>query len=185
MSEAIRQLVDPETSEIIPVVEASAANKIVNNTDQPVTVTITIDANQQLSYRAKPVNQKSKRRLKWEFSMLNIDSLYEYISKIGLSDNEMAFILFAMVFVDYNCVLCSRETGQYLTTSDLPKLLRWSKSKVIEVVNSLELRDMLVRFNDGRRKCVMMNPELLYRGKFENIEQMIKRYNDCKSNKKG
>lgn len=175
----LRPFADIATGETDNVYVLDGADKsLKNTTDEPITYRDTLQPGESI---AKKTKKQRKFKMPWEYAMINVKELYMYIFQLGLSDREILMMTYLSVLINYDCKVCNVDDGQYMTTSEVAKLCRWSKSKTIDVLKQLELKDVLVRFPYHRSKCVMLNPSLYYRGKSNDYNDVLNTYSQYRS----
>jgi hypothetical protein len=177
-----KKLFTPETGEIEDVVTIDDDSKsFENNTEEDVYVAQRVRSGEKL---VKFSDKKRKNKMPWEFNMVNKKDLYSYIFVLGMAETESHMLLGMCTMMNYECKVCDIDTGQYISTNELAKLFHWGKTKVKETLNTLEDKELIVRFKFSNRKCVMINPDIIYQGQSENIDELrneFRRYIACKN----
>lgn len=156
--------IDEETGEAV-----EAPREYVNNTDEPVNVVAMPGTTLRVVKNRKPIEKFGGKDN--PFVMIFQSHLRELMKSGQLSVNERAVLLTLAISLSYEGPPEVEDTnGQFrrLEQRDLYPLMGWSsksKTTLAKTLDSLESKELIVRYQHGNTNFIDLNPKYFYMGK--------------------
>ena len=128
-------------------------------------------------YKIKDINHAS-------FTQTINDNWDIIIRNNYLTSSELAFVMSIQSLIEFNSnAIVERETGRFMTVSDIAKYLKRNRSGVSQIIQSLISKGILFEFvnvdeirefnRSVTARTLFMNPELFYAGDRNRIDSTL------------
>jgi hypothetical protein len=175
----VGEYIDMSTGEIIESINAQDVRKVKSTPGKNKRLLLEMDLdNYDYDIKKQSVNSPTLHRMPWKYVMMNWDDWFEHSRrcKPPLSNRDKALVLDIVSCMNFDGIVCNRESGAYMTISEIADMMGWTVRTVLSSIHTLELNRVLVRFTIGRNTHVMMNPRLFYRGYSNEWENVVKKF---------
>ncbi|QGG46374.1 hypothetical protein [Heliorestis convoluta] len=168
-----KQFIDPETGEIISVVEGNGKFKNKSDTEQYVLV----KAEQGATVSQKKYNKFTKT--KEPFAMIYTEALQELLlnNQDSLIGSEKEFLFTIIPFISYDGILYKKnkyDQEEPINYSIIMELMGWkSRATTNKVMNSLLRKGIINIVKNGSSKHVEINPRYFFRGRKDTRDKKI------------
>lgn len=141
---------------------------------------------------------KKKDKNRANFTQIINDNWDIIIRKNYLTNSELSFLISVQSLVEFNVnAIANRETGQFMTISEIARYLNKDRSGVSTTIQSLIKKgilfefvnvDEIIEFNRSvTSRAIFMNPELFYAGDRNKIDgtltMLVNKYDKLEKNK--
>lgn len=150
----MNNVIDPQTGEIIDVIEARGYR---NGTDETQRVAIDVKPGETV----RPF--KAKKFERQDFTMVFHASNRELVRERRLTDDEKSLLFSVLIYLDYDQYV-KDEDNFYFNVSRVSSLMRWDRHRTGRTLESLRKKRLIGNTTIGRAKYYMLNPSFIYRG---------------------